>query len=48
VVYWFGHVEEVDCPPGIEIIGADLCTMRCERASGDDFCPEEITDEDRT
>lgn len=47
VVYWFGHVEEVDCPPGIEIIDADLCTMKCERASGADFCPEEIVDDDR-
>lgn len=42
VVYWFGHVDEVDCQPGIEIIDSCLCNMDCERASGVDFCPEEI------
>jgi hypothetical protein len=45
VVYWFGHVDEVDCPPGIEIIDACLCNMDCERASGVDFCPEEIVND---
>lgn len=42
VVYWFGHVEEVDCPPGIEIIDASLCGLDCRKASGEDFCPEEL------
>jgi hypothetical protein len=45
VVYWFGHVDEVDCPPGIEIIDACLCDMSCERAPNADFCPEEIVDD---
>lgn len=42
VVYWFGHVEEVDCPPGIEIIDASLCDLHCEKTAGEDFCPEEL------
>ena len=41
VVYWFGHVDNLDCPPGIEIIDASLCDMNCQKA-GDDFCPEEL------
>ncbi|OPY26280.1 MAG: hypothetical protein A4E31_01535 [Methanomassiliicoccales archaeon PtaU1.Bin030] len=44
VVYWFGHVEEIDCPPGIEIIDAGLCNLSCESQSVDEFCPEEIVD----
>lgn len=44
VVYWFGHVEEMDCPPGIEIIDAGLCGLNCESQSVDEFCPEEIVD----
>ncbi|NLK25510.1 MAG: TPD domain-containing protein [Euryarchaeota archaeon] len=42
VVYWFGHVQEVDCPPGIEIIDASLCDLDCYKASEEEFCPEEI------
>jgi len=42
VVYWFGHIDEVDCPPGIEIIDASLCNLDCQKATGEDFCPEEL------
>jgi hypothetical protein len=43
VVYWFGHVDELECPSGIEIIDACLCNMDCSKvSSGVDFCPEEI------
>ena len=42
VVYWFGHVNEVECPPGIEIMDSSICDVDCENTCGEDFCPEEI------
>ncbi len=41
VVYWFGHVDDLECPPGVEIIDASLCDLNCQKA-GEDFCPEEL------
>jgi hypothetical protein len=31
VVYWFGHVEEIDVPPGIEVVDASLLEMECSK-----------------
>ncbi|NLI74226.1 MAG: TPD domain-containing protein, partial [Euryarchaeota archaeon] len=41
VVYWFGHLDNLDCPPGIEIIDASLSKIDCQKADVD-FCPEEL------
>ena len=30
VVYWFGHVDEIECPQGIEIIDSAMTCMNCE------------------
>ncbi len=46
VVYWFGHVDEVEPPRGIEIVDASLCSMGCQKATEQDFCPEEIPSQD--
>lgn len=45
VVYWFGHVDEVECPSGIEIIDSTLCELECGPESEREFCPEEIIDD---
>ena len=42
VVYWFGFIDDLEYPPGIEIMDRNICNLPIEKCPEDVICPEEI------
>ena len=42
VVYWFGYLDNLDFPPGIEIVDSSICNSIIEKCPDEVVCPEEI------